>query len=79
MIVFERVSIQIWYAHQNLGNQGGTMRHIKQISTGRPAPAQFESVIQLVGLLQSLLQFYTNVANTFWIEIPHKAPEPPEN
>jgi hypothetical protein len=37
-----------------------------------PGPAQFESLLQLVGLLQALLGLFSNVANTFGIPIPQK-------
>jgi hypothetical protein len=55
------------------------MRHLKAISQNSPARAQFESALQLVGLLQSMLALFVNVANTFWIQIPHKEPVEPQN
>jgi len=49
------------------------MRHIRSISWQRPAKAQFESILQLVGLVNTLLSLYVNVANTFGIPVPQWA------
>ena len=51
------------------------MKHLRIRTAVRPVEAQLESVLQLVGLLQSLLALYTNVAMTFGITIPQKGPE----
>lgn len=49
------------------------MRHVIPLTQVRaPEQAQFESILQLVGLLQSLLSLFTNIANTFGISIPQK-------
>lgn len=49
------------------------MRHISTLTRKAPAKAQFESLLQLVGLLNSVLAFYQNVSNVFGIAIPQKS------
>ena len=40
------------------------MKHTKAITKmGGPAPAQFESLLQLVGLIASLLSLFTNITD----------------
>jgi hypothetical protein len=50
------------------------VKHIRSISASIPAQAQFESILQLVGLAQSLLALFTNIMDTFGIPIPQKDP-----
>lgn len=49
------------------------MKHIVLIGKQRPAPAQFESVIQLVGLLNSFVTFLGNLGFLFGIDFASKA------
>ena len=49
------------------------MQHLSRISRGRPVRAQFESVIQVIGIIGSLLALLNNVAATFGIQIPQKS------
>lgn len=51
------------------------MKHLRTISRNIPAPAQFESVLQAVGLLQSLLALYEYFSRIFGIPIPQKQQE----
>jgi len=51
------------------------MRHVRSISKRSPMPAQFESILQLVGLVNAILSLYVNVANTFGIPVPQKDTE----
>jgi hypothetical protein len=48
------------------------MRHIRTLSSNRPAPAQFESVLQLVGLFNAILALYTNISQVFGLPVPQK-------
>ena len=41
------------------------MKHLRHISRRRPAKAQFESFLQLVGLLSSILMLYNQIVDTF--------------
>lgn len=53
------------------------MRHLRIVSR-RPAPAQFEPVLQFIGVLQSALGFINSLINTlgqFGIEPPQKGGE----
>jgi len=51
------------------------VKHVKATSTCILPRAQFESILQLVGLAQALLALYTSVSTTFGIPIPHKNTE----
>lgn len=51
------------------------MKHLRGISRRRPREAQLESLLQLVGLLNSVLSFYVSLANTFGLSIPQKNEE----
>ncbi len=51
------------------------MKHIKATSACILPRAQFESILQLVGLAQALLALYTSISTTFGIPIPHKNTE----
>jgi len=48
------------------------MQHIHRISRGRPVQAQFESVIQIIGIISSLLALLEDLASTLGIQIPQK-------
>lgn len=48
------------------------MRHVRCVSCEVPSTAQFESILQLVGLFNALLSLYVNFATTFGIPIPDK-------
>jgi len=54
------------------------MRHIKTVSARRPVrqvrprPAQFEPVLQLIGLLSAAVALVEQVGRVFGIEIPQK-------
>lgn len=50
------------------------MNHIKTLSVCPPAKAQFESMLQFVGLAQAVLALFTGIMNTFGIPIPQKNP-----
>ena len=41
------------------------MKHIRTISRCRPEKAQFESVLQFVGLLNAVVALIANVMSTF--------------
>lgn len=48
------------------------MKHIKTIGMQRPAPAQFESVIQLVGLFNSIVSLLGNIGSVFGVDFSAK-------
>lgn len=48
------------------------MKHLASITTRCPAKAQFETVIQFVGLLSSLLVLLEEASRVFGFEIPQK-------
>lgn len=50
------------------------VNHIKTLSVCPPAKAQFESMLQFVGLAQAVLALFTGIMNTFGIPIPQKNP-----
>ena len=49
------------------------MKHIRVMGRQRPAPAQFESLIQLVSLLDNLLYFFENLDRLYGIGFPSKS------
>lgn len=48
------------------------MKHLSRISTPRLAEVQMDDVIQVMGLLNALLGFYRDIADTFGFAIPQK-------
>ena len=44
------------------------MTHIRTISRCRPEKAQFESLLQFVGLLSAILALFNNFMDTFGIK-----------
>jgi len=51
------------------------MNHIKPVSNLRPQKAQLTAVLQLIGVLDSLLSLYERFADIFGITIPQKGGE----
>ena len=47
------------------------MKHILVISR-RPAPAQFESVLQLISVINATLELLNRLADTFGFALPNK-------
>jgi hypothetical protein len=58
-----------------VSGENSEVKHIRIISSHIPVPAQFESILQLVGLAQALLSLFTYFMNTFGIPIPQKNTE----
>lgn len=50
------------------------MSHIRTISCRRPTPGQYESLLQLVGLLNAVLALFVNLCEVFGIPISSKEP-----
>jgi hypothetical protein len=48
------------------------MKHIRTISRCQPRKAQFESMLQFVGLLSAILALISNFMDTFGISISPK-------
>lgn len=48
------------------------MHHIRLISQQRVALAQYESLLQLVGLISAILALFTNICDMIGIPIPLK-------
>lgn len=48
------------------------MRHATPVTRPRPAPAQFEPLIQFIGLLSAILELLARASEIFGFEIPQK-------
>jgi hypothetical protein len=44
------------------------MTHIRTISSGQPKKAQFESILQFIGVLSAILALFNNFMDTFGIK-----------
>ncbi len=47
------------------------MKHLRLVSQP-PAVAQFESILQFIGVVQAMLSLYQNIAAMFGITVPQK-------
>ena len=51
------------------------MRHLTPVSRRKPAPAQFEPLLQLVALISSALSLLTQLSDIFGFSLPTKGDE----
>jgi len=51
------------------------MKHIRPVSNLRPQKAQLTAILQLIGVLDSLLSLYVRLTDIFGIAIPQKGEE----
>ena len=52
------------------------MRHVRPVTIRRPARAQFEPLLQLLGVIQVALNLLVQLSQVFGFEIPQKGDEP---
>lgn len=55
------------------GNKGLNMKHAHPVTKRRPLPAQFEPLLQIVGLASAVLSLIENVARVFGLDLPQKS------
>lgn len=49
------------------------MKHAHPVTKRRPLPAQFEPLLQIVGLASAVLSLIENVARVFGLDLPQKS------